>query len=172
MLGRYKNEPEQNNTVYQEMSKEKTFKNSDTNYEKTVIGEHISIEGKLRADEDLIIQGTLKGTIELEKHHITIGAKSKVEADIRAESMTISGTMNGNVSVYGKVAITKEADFTGQIKAKRVAIEDGAYINASIEMQREDAEKPGHGRIEPIDAIVIGGEPETIASTKSSSAGK
>lgn len=158
MLRKQKDEFDQNNHEYQLPPKQGSFTGGVSDNEKTVIGEHISIDGTVHAKEDLIIQGSLKGTMELDKHHITIGNKGKVEADIQAESMTISGTLNGNVTVHGKVEITKEADFTGQVKAKRIVIEDGAYIKASIEMQREEDNKPKPAAKRPIDAVVIAQE--------------
>ncbi len=158
MLRKQKDEFERNNQEYQLPSKQESFTGGVSDNEKTVIGEHISIDGTVRAKEDLIIQGSLKGAMELDKHHITIGHKGKVEADIQAENITISGTLNGNVTVHGKVEITKEANFTGTIKAKSIAIEDGAYIKASIEMQREEDKKPKPVAKRPIDAVVIAQE--------------
>lgn len=158
MLRRQKDEYEQNNTEYQLPPKQETFAGSISDKEKTVIGERISIDGTIHAKEDLIIQGSLKGSMELDKHHVTIGNKGKVDADIQAEGITVSGTLHGNVTIHGKIEITKEANFTGQIKAKRVAIEDGAFINASIEMKREEDKKPKSAAKPPIDAVVIAQE--------------
>jgi len=109
---------------------------------KTVIGEHISIEGGIRGKETLVIEGSVKGKIQLENHHLIIGPKGKVEAEIHADNVTISGRLFGNVNATGKVEITKEADFSGEIKAKRISVEDGAYLKAVIELEREPEKKP------------------------------
>lgn len=118
----------------------------------TVIGQHVTLEGIIRADEDLLIEGVIKGTVELERHHLTIGANGRVEADIKAEHVTISGRLSGNVVAQGKVEITREADFEGDIKAKRIAIDDGAYVKASIELEREKEQKRPQAR-GPIEAV-------------------
>jgi len=110
--------------------------------EKTVIGENIAIEGDIRGKEDLLIQGSVKGSVQLEKHHLTVGARGQVEAEITADNVTISGRLMGNIKALGKVEITKEADFTGEIKAKRISVEDGAYLKAVIELEREPEKKP------------------------------
>lgn len=104
---------------------------------RTVIGNQISIEGSIRGKEDLLIEGSVKGKVELAEHHLTIGPKGHVEAEIQADSVTISGKLNGNVKASGKVEITKEADFNGEIKAKSISVEDGAYLKAVIELERE-----------------------------------
>jgi cytoskeletal protein CcmA (bactofilin family) len=109
--------------------------------EKTVIGQHISVEGVVRGKENLVIEGSMKGSIELEKHQVTVGSKGQVEAEIQADNVTISGRLVGNIQAHGKVQITKEADFSGEIKAKRISVEDGAYLKAVIELERGDDKK-------------------------------
>jgi len=109
--------------------------------EKTIIGQHISVEGIVRGQENLVIEGSMKGSIELEKHQVTVGSKGKVEAEIHADNVIISGRLVGNIKAHGKVEITKEADFSGEIKAKRISVEDGAYLKAVIELERDSDRK-------------------------------
>jgi cytoskeletal protein CcmA (bactofilin family) len=120
--------------------------------EKTIIGEQISIEGCIQGKGDLVIDGSIKGSIELEKHHLTVGPKGQVEADIHADNVTISGRMTGNIKAGCKVEITKEADFNGEIKAKRISVEDGAYLKAAIELEREPQKKAAPER-EPLTLV-------------------
>ena len=110
---------------------------------KNIIGEHISIDGTIRGRENLIIEGHMKGKVELEKHHLTIGSKGQVEAEIQADNVTVSGRLVGNIMASGKVEITKNADFTGEIKAKQISVEDGAYLKACIELERNVNPKIG-----------------------------
>jgi len=109
--------------------------------EKTIIGEQISIEGSICGKENLLIEGSMKGKIELEEHQVIVGSRGKVEAEIHAKDVTISGGMNGNIQALGKVEITREAEFNGEVKAKRISVEDGAYIKAVIELERDDKKK-------------------------------
>lgn len=104
--------------------------------QKTMIGEEISIKGTIHGRGDLVIQGTIQGNIVLDQHHLTIGPNGKVEAEVTAENVTISGRLKGNINANGKVEITKSADFNGEIKAKRISVEDGAFLKAVIELQR------------------------------------
>lgn len=109
--------------------------------DKTIIGEHITIEGDIQGREDLIIQGSVKGSIALQGNHLTVGPKGQVEAEINADNVTISGRLTGNIKAKGKVEITKEADFTGEIKARQISVQDGAYLKAVIELEREPERK-------------------------------
>ena len=105
--------------------------------EKTIIGENISIKGSIHGKGNLVIQGAIKGNIDLEKHHLTVGPNGNVEAEINAANVTISGRLAGNINAQGKVEITKTAVFNGEIKAKRISVEDGAFLKAVIELEQE-----------------------------------
>ena len=48
----------------------------------SVIGPTLVFKGELSADEDLVIEGTIEGTIAHHKKNLTIGAKGRVKADI------------------------------------------------------------------------------------------
>jgi cytoskeletal protein CcmA (bactofilin family) len=109
--------------------------------EKTTIGENILIEGQIKGEEHLVIDGQLKGKVELEKHNFTVGLNGRVDGQIRAQNVSISGQLMGTITALGKVAITKDADFMGDIKAKSIAVEDGAYFKGSIELDREPHRK-------------------------------
>ena len=109
---------------------------------RTIIGEKIAIDGAIRGKEDLFIEGSVKGRIEVEAHHLTVGTRGQVEAEIQAANVTISGTLVGNINAAEKVKITKEADFNGEITAKTISVEDGAFLKAVIELKREPHKKP------------------------------
>ncbi len=130
----------------------------------TIIGEQITIEGSIRGKEILVIEGSVKGKIELDNHHLIVGPKGQVEAEINADNVTISGRLIGNVKATGKVAITKEADFTGEIKAKRISVEDGAYLKAVIELEREP-EKKDIPTGKPADKVSFGPAKEPLTLT-------
>lgn len=105
--------------------------------QKTIIGEHISIEGNIRGEEHLVIEGSMKGNIVMEKHNFALGSKGRFEGEIQAQNVNINGQMTGNIKTQGKVEIAKDADFSGDVKAKSISIVDGAYFKGNIELARE-----------------------------------
>jgi cytoskeletal protein CcmA (bactofilin family) len=109
--------------------------------ENTVIGKNISVEGSIRGSEHLVIDGSMQGNIEMEKHNFTVGSNGRVKGEIKALNVKISGQMIGNIKTQGKVEITREADFMGDIRAKGISIEDGAYFKGSIELAQEPHRK-------------------------------
>ena len=112
--------------------------------EKTVIGKQIIIEGTVQGKEDLLIEGSVKGSIELTDNHLTVGINGQVESDIQARDVTIKGHLSGKIDASDKVSISKEAEFTGDIHAKRISIEDGAYLKAVVELEKQSRKKNLH----------------------------
>ena len=144
MLKKGKKPDDDKSFAFDKTAEQKTLKpipSRETSVEKTVIGEKIFIEGNIQGDEHLIIDGSMKGNIQMAKHNFAVGSRGRVEGQINAQSVRISGQMIGNIKTKGKVEITKEADFMGDIKAKSISVEDGAYFKGSIELEREPHRK-------------------------------
>jgi len=113
-----------------------------TSEEKTTIGERITIEGSIRGEENLTIEGAMKGNIEMGKHNFSIGPNGRIDGEIHAQNVTINGQFKGTIKASGKVAVTKKADFNGEIKAKSFSVEDGAYFKGVVELDREPHKRP------------------------------
>lgn len=102
-----------------------------------VIGASIHIDGTLKGDEDLLIQGKVKGTVELQNNSVTIGESGQVNADIYAHTIAVEGRLEGKLVASERVVIRKTAQIKGTIVAPRVTLEDGARFNGSIDMDPE-----------------------------------
>ncbi|MGY6553282.1 MAG: bactofilin family protein [Wenzhouxiangella sp.] len=102
-----------------------------------VIGPSIQIDGSLKGDEDLLIQGRVKGTVELKNNSVTIGESGQVTADIYAHTIAVEGRLDGKLVASERVMIRKTAQIKGTIIAPRVTLEDGARFNGSIDMDPE-----------------------------------
>ena len=144
MLKKGKKSDDEKSVAYNNVTNQKPptpVPHPETKAEQTVIGENISIEGNLRGDEHLVIEGSMKGNVEMEKHNFTVGSKGRVEGEVNAQNVKVSGQMIGNIKTQGKVEITKEADFIGDIRTKSISVEDGAYFKGSIELDKEPHRK-------------------------------
>jgi len=113
-----------------------------TSDKNTTIGAGITIEGNIRGEENLVIEGAMKGNIEMGKHNFSIGPNGRIDGEIHAQDMTINGQFKGTIKALGKVAVTKKADFNGEIKAKSFSVEDGAYFKGVVELDREPHKQP------------------------------
>ncbi|UCD79793.1 MAG: polymer-forming cytoskeletal protein [Desulfobacterales bacterium] len=107
--------------------------------EKTSISNTTSIVGNIKAEEHLIINGTVKGNINIGDHDLFLGPNGRMEGEVQAQNVRIRGHMKGEIKAKGKVEVTKEADFSGKIKGKSISVERGAYFDASVDLGRESA---------------------------------
>lgn len=108
----------------------------------SVIGPTLVFRGELSADEDLVIQGTIEGTIAHHKKNLTVGKEGRVKADINAASVTIEGHVEGDIHGDEFVELAKGAVVTGNIFSPRIRMADGARFNGSIDMGSRAA--PSH----------------------------
>jgi cytoskeletal protein CcmA (bactofilin family) len=106
-----------------------------------VIGRSIKINGDLRGDEDLRIEGDVSGTVQLKNSSLTIGKEGKIKADVYAKSVGVDGTMEGDIYASERVTIRANARVIGNITTPRISIEDGAKFKGSIEMDQEAVDK-------------------------------
>ncbi len=101
--------------------------------EKTIIGKTIKIEGEVKSDEDVIIEGKVSGKVEVGKT-LTIGKHGYVNAEISARIVRILGKVEGDVKAIYKVEIVPEGKLYGNIKAPKIVIAEGALFKGSVEM--------------------------------------
>jgi cytoskeletal protein CcmA (bactofilin family) len=116
-------------------------KATSRNNEMAVIGSSIQINGDLRGDEDLRIEGKVSGTVELKNSVLTIGKEGKVKADVYAKSIAVDGETKGDLYATERVSVHVNARVQGNIIAPKVSIEEGAHFKGSIEMDPAAVEK-------------------------------
>lgn len=108
--------------------------------EAAIIGPSIQLDGDLRGQEDLLIEGDVSGTIQLRNNSLTVGSQGKVKADVYAKEILVEGFVEGDLFASERVAIRKTAQVRGNITAPRVILEEGARLKGSIEMDPEAVE--------------------------------
>jgi cytoskeletal protein CcmA (bactofilin family) len=109
--------------------------------EVAVIGRSIQINGDVRGDEDLRIEGDISGTVHLKNSNLTIGKEGKVRADVYAKSITVHGTTEGDLYATERVNVHIDANVRGNITSPKVGLEEGAKFKGSIEMDQEEVNK-------------------------------
>jgi cytoskeletal protein CcmA (bactofilin family) len=114
--------------------------------EAAVIGPSIHIDGDVRGEEDLLIEGEVSGTVQLKNNSLTIGPQGKVRADVYAHSIYVDGYLEGDLYGSERVHIRKSAQVRGNVTSPRVSVEDGAKFKGSIEMDPQAAQNVVGGR--------------------------
>ncbi len=99
----------------------------------TVIGSSIVIDGEISGDEDLVVQGTVKGRIAL-KENLVVEGSGVVEADVETGTVEVAGRLTGNVVATGKVELKPDCKVVGDIRSPRILIADGALFKGTVDM--------------------------------------
>ena len=100
----------------------------------SVIGPTLKFNGELSANEDLIIEGEIEGTIAHQDKNLTVGREGRVKANIDAKTVEIYGLVEGDVRGEDIVKLAKSANVKGNIYCARIAMEDGAQFSGKIDM--------------------------------------
>ncbi len=99
----------------------------------TVIGAGITIEGEIFADEEVVVQGVVRGKLS-SKEAITVEHGALVEADVDGGSFAVSGTITGNISSTDRVDLLSGSRVVGNVRAGRITIADGAQFKGNVDM--------------------------------------
>lgn len=108
------------------------------------LGSSLHVKGEISGNEDLLIDGSVEGLIQLDERKLTVGATAKVTADIIAREVVVYGTVKGNLRAKDRIEIKKDGSVNGDLTTARIMIEDGAYFKGSIEIDKS-AEKESSG---------------------------
>ena len=108
----------------------------DETESETRLGSSLSVKGDISGTEDLLIDGAVEGTIQLDKRKLTVGTTAKLIADINAGDVVVFGNVKGNVHATGKIEIKRGGSVNGNLTTAQILIEDGADFRGSIEINR------------------------------------
>jgi cytoskeletal protein CcmA (bactofilin family) len=117
------------------------------------LGASLHVKGEISGNEDLHVDGSVEGLIQLEDRKLTVGASAKLTADVVAREVVVYGSVKGNLRARDRIEIKKDGSVVGDLTTARIMIEDGAYFKGSIEIDRtgssssdSDLEKPAYTR--------------------------
>lgn len=99
-----------------------------------VVAGETTIVGKIVAQQDVRIDGTLEGRLECQGR-VIVGANAVVKGDIVAESADIAGRIVGNVVVSGMLVLKSSAYLDGDVEVGKLAIEANAVLNGKCVMK-------------------------------------
>jgi cytoskeletal protein CcmA (bactofilin family) len=99
-----------------------------------VIGKSVQIRGEVKGNEDLLVEGTVEGTISLPENRLTIGAHAHVQANLTARDVVVVGGLVGDVQASGRVELRAGCSMHGDIHAGRLAVEENAVFSGKVEL--------------------------------------
>ncbi|MGB3948062.1 MAG: polymer-forming cytoskeletal protein [Bacteroidia bacterium] len=98
-----------------------------------LIGAGTVIQGDIKTNGDIRIDGTLTGSISV-KGKLVIGVSGSVEGEIICQNADISGNVKAKVTVAELLSLKASAKLSGDIITNKIAIEPGAVFSGSCSM--------------------------------------
>ena len=144
-----------------------------TDSEVTIVGAGARLEGNVVSAGSLRIDGQVKGQINAEGD-VALSPQSQVEADIRAENVSVGGRFKGNIVVKGKAHLARGGRVDGNITSKTLVIEEGGIFHGQSIMDATAGSGSGSGSGVPGAGSQAPGSSHAGAqgSTPSTAAGK
>lgn len=134
------------------------------------IGKSVVIKGELSGSEDLYVDGTVEGTIELQGNNLVIGPNGHVQADVNAKGVIVQGKLEGDIRATERTELRKTAVVVGDIFTQRIGVEEGAYFKGKIDIQKEAAKVSAQTSSIPEPASVKTGAGGTSAAASGAAA--
>lgn len=97
---------------------------------KNILSSDVEIKGTLKFSNDLIIDGKIDGEVSSDGD-LTIGENARIKGDVNTRSVTVFGKVTGNITVIDRCELKQNAELIGDIKAGKLAIEEGATFMGS-----------------------------------------
>ncbi len=104
----------------------------------SILGPTLYFKGDLSAEEDLLIQGRVEGSIT-HTQRLTVGVQGTVKASIRAQLIVIEGTVEGDLHAEKAIFVKETAKVIGNIYAPVVSVLEGASFSGNIDMDGKRA---------------------------------
>ena len=101
---------------------------ADNNGEVTIVGTGARLEGNVVSAGSLRIDGQVKGQINADGD-VTLSSQSQVEADIRAQNVSVAGRFTGNIVVKDKAHLARGGRIDGNITSKTLVVEEGGVFH-------------------------------------------
>jgi cytoskeletal protein CcmA (bactofilin family) len=126
----------------------------------SILGPTLYFKGDLSAEEDLLIQGRVEGSIT-HTQRLTVGPQGTVKANIKAQLIIVEGTVEGDLQAEKSVFVKETAKVCGNIFAPTVSILEGANFSGSIDMDGKKAAQ-SLGKHDPVQVRTV--KPSTNAA--------
>jgi cytoskeletal protein CcmA (bactofilin family) len=98
-----------------------------------IIGNGTDINGNIKSNGDLRIDGFIKGTIQA-TGKVVVGSTGRVEGEISCQNADISGDVKAHIKVTELLSLKANAVVSGDILTNKLAIEPGAVFTGACKM--------------------------------------
>jgi cytoskeletal protein CcmA (bactofilin family) len=105
---------------------------------KTMIAEDVEIVGSVKCASSIHVAGKLNGDLVCTGNAV-IGETASVKGNITAECTSVMGQVSGNITARDRIDLKATARVNGDVKAKRLTVEDGVTFIGKSEVNPSGA---------------------------------
>ncbi|MGZ3270673.1 MAG: bactofilin family protein [Croceibacterium sp.] len=122
----------------------------------SVIGPNITITGDIHSTEDLVIEGTVDGSVTCGT--LVVGESGCVRGDIRTDRLRLAGVVEGSIET-SDLAIEASAHVKGDVNYTRLRVASGGTIQGQMNCHGEDDDRAER----PVRAAKVASTPRPVA---------
>ena len=123
-----------NNDAQRGLSQQAPASSNSMGRASSYLGAGLQIKGEISGNEDLRLDSKVDGLISIGGYRLTLGPTARLDGNIVAREAVISGEVNGDISAFDRLEVTKSASIVGDLTTGKILIEEGAYIKGDIEI--------------------------------------
>ena len=95
-----------------------------------------SVEGTIRAENDIRVDGKIKGILHCTSK-VIIGPSGSIDGEVHCRNAVVEGTFDGILKVKELLNVRESARVTGDIQTDKLIVQSGAVFNVSCIMGKE-----------------------------------
>lgn len=108
--------------------------------EETIIAQGVRMEGEFVSEGDVYIEGEVRGLVKV-GGDLRVGEHARIDADIRAQNAVVSGKIQGDVTIVGKLDLLETGTIHGNVQCETLNVNAGAKLHGTIVMDKQLAER-------------------------------
>src|SRR5215510_1719801 len=101
-------------------------------------GRTLTIKGDVTASEDVTIDFTVEGTLELPAHRLVVAPDGRVQATVAASSVLVQGCVQGHISA-DRLELFPTAVVEASVVSPKLVLQDGAQFTGAVNTERAHA---------------------------------
>jgi cytoskeletal protein CcmA (bactofilin family) len=110
----------------------------------SIIGPGMTVVGDCETDGTIRVEGTVNGSLKAGKA-VVVGKDGLVEGNILTQDAVISGRVTGTLVAESRLELQATSRVEGEVRARRMQLEEGAVLNGTVIMGSAEATSPGEG---------------------------
>lgn len=107
----------------------------------SIVGPGMKVVGDCSSDGTIRIEGQVEGSVKAAKS-VVIGKEGVVLGDVVTQDAIVAGRVNGSVSAESRVELQTTCRVQGDIRSRRIKLDEGGQVDGQLHMGGHGAEKP------------------------------